>query len=58
MVLREGERRILVVVGFVVVSEVEALLSTLRKNLDMVVSVGCIRQSSNGRGRSPRVMRK
>jgi hypothetical protein len=41
MVLREGERRILVV-GLGVVSEGEALLSTLLKNLDMVVSVECI----------------
>ena len=38
MVLREGERRILVVFG--VVSGVETLLSALLRNLDMVGSVG------------------
>lgn len=46
MVLRGGESKILDVVGLGVVSEVEALLSALLKNLDMVVSVGCTRQSS------------
>ena len=48
MVLRGGERRILVVVGLGVVSlgVVSEVDSTLLKNLDMVISVGCTRQSS------------
>ena len=48
MVLTGRERRILVVVGLGVVSVgvVFEVDSTLLKNLDMVINVGCTRQSS------------
>jgi len=59
VVFREGESRILVVFGLGVGSEVEALRSALLKNLDMVVGVGCTRQSlKTGDEQSPKDTRE
>jgi len=56
MVLREGERRILVVFG--VMSDMSVLLSALLRNLDMVVSVRVRQSSKAGCGWSSRDTRE